>query len=76
MDRELILKALQSQYQGEMDIALANIEVYRSNPAGIGEHSEVSQAVDAQIHIFAQAKEKWDAVDFVLENRTQKTLVE
>ena len=26
MDKTLLLKALQSQYQGQMDIALANIE--------------------------------------------------
>jgi len=76
MDREIILKALQSQYQGEMDIALANIEVYRSNPSGIGEHPEVSQSVDSQIQIFANSKEKWDAVEFILGNNNQKTLVE
>ena len=31
-----------SQYQGEMDMAMANIEIYRNNPAGIGEHPEVA----------------------------------
>ena len=30
MSRESLLKALMSQYQGEMDIAMANIDVYQN----------------------------------------------
>lgn len=71
-----MMKALQSQYKGEMDIALANIEVYKNNPAGIGEHPEVSQAMDTQVEIFANAKEKHDAIDFMLGNSEPNTLVE
>ena len=47
-----------SQYQGEMDIAMANIDVYQNNPAGIGEHPDVAQALDTQIERYANAKEK------------------
>jgi hypothetical protein len=66
MDREVILKALQSQYQGEMDIAMANIMVYKHNPAGIGEHPDIAQSMDTQIERYATAKEKYDAVGDIL----------
>lgn len=76
MGRETLLKALASQYQGEMDIAMANISVYQNNPAGIGEHPDVAEALDTQIEKYANAKEKYEAVQELLNERPQKTLTE
>ena len=61
-----ILEALQKKYEGEIAVAKANVQVYINNPAGIGEHSNVVQAVDEQISLIAGAEdrlhvlEKWD----------------
>ena len=76
MSRESLLKALASQYQGEMDIAMANINVFQNNPAGIGEHPDIAQALDTQIEKYATAKEKYEAVQELLNERPQKTLTE
>ena len=76
MSRESLLKALQSQYKGEMDMAMANITVYQNNPAGIGEHPDIAQALDTQVEKYANAKEKFEAVQDLLNNRPQKTLTE
>lgn len=76
MSRESLLKALASQYQGEMDIAMANINVFQNNPAGIGEHPDIAQALDTQIEKYATAKEKYEAVQDLLNERPQKTLTE
>ena len=76
MSRESLLKALKSQYRGEMDIALANIEVYQGYPVGIGEHPEVAQALDTQIEKYATAKEKYEAVEELLNDYPQRTLTE
>ena len=76
MGRETLLKALASQYQGEMDVAMANITVYQNNPAGIGEHPDVVQVLDTQIEKYANAKEKFEAVQDLLNDRLQKTLTE
>jgi hypothetical protein len=76
MSRESLLKALMSQYQGEMDVAMANINVYQNNPAGIGEHPDVVQALDTQVEKYANAKEKFEAVQDLLNDRPQKTLTE
>ena len=76
MSRETLLKALQSQYQGQMDIAMANIQVYQNNPAGIGEHPDVAEALDTQVEKYATAKEKYDADQSILNQKPQTTLTE
>ena len=73
MGRETLLKALMSQYQGEMDIAMANIEVYKNNPAGIGEHTDIAQALDTQIEKLANAKEKYDVTYDILNGNSNLT---
>ena len=71
-----LIQALMSQYQGEMDMAMANIEIYRNNPAGIGEHPDVAQALDTQIERYATAKEKYEACYELINDRPQTTLTE
>jgi len=53
-----ILNGLAKLYEGQIAVAYANIQVYLSNPAGIGEHSEVLQAIDAEVAKYAEAEEK------------------
>ena len=35
-----MINALRKKYQADIAAAMANIEVYRTNPAGIGEHPD------------------------------------
>ena len=55
---EMMLRALQVKYQGEKDYHKANIDIYLSNPAGIGEHPDILAAVDAEIEKMVSADEK------------------
>ena len=55
---EMMLRALQVKYQGEKEYHKANIDIYLSNPAGIGEHSDILAAVDAEIEKMVSADEK------------------
>ena len=48
-----ILNALEAFYVGNIKKAEANLEVYLRNPAGIGEHPDVLEAVDTQVAIMA-----------------------
>ncbi len=74
--REKIIEALVLKYKGAIAESQANIEIYLTNSAGIGEHPEVLQAIDTQIEKIAEAEDKL----LVLENHFQednpKTLVE
>ena len=53
-----MLVALMLQYEAEIAKAKANIKVYMSNPAGIGEHPDLVAAVDSQIELIAHAEDK------------------
>ena len=58
-----LLEALEQQYRGNIASARANVRVYLENPAGIGEHPDVVQALDTQIAIIAENQEKLDTLN-------------
>ena len=43
--REQLIKALLAHAQGDIQKHVANVEVYLTNPAGIGEHSDIIGAI-------------------------------
>jgi len=55
---DLILEATLKQAEGEIAVHLANIEVYRTMPAGIGEHSDVTEAVIEELNKLAEADDR------------------
>ena len=54
----MFMKSLKLQYESEIAKAKDNIEVYLSNPAGIGEHPDLAAAIDSQIDVIAHAEDK------------------
>ena len=56
--KDVILRALQAKYVGEREYHKANIEIYLSNPAGIGEHSDVLEAINIELERMVTADEK------------------
>ena len=54
----MFMKSLKLQYESEIAKAKANIEVYLSNPAGLGEHPDLAAAIDSQIDVIAHAEDK------------------
>ena len=47
--KEIILKALSDHAKGSINLHRANIEVYLENPAGIGEHSDIMEAIQGEL---------------------------
>ena len=70
-----ILSALVKKYEGDIAVHTANISVYQSNPAGIGEHSDIVQSLDVEVGKLADAQDKLNAVQQLL-FPSRKTLVE
>ena len=58
-----LLKALIQKLLGDIAVAKANIQVYSENPAGIGEHPDLVQAIDSQIEIIAEAEDKIQVIN-------------
>ena len=59
----LLLDALCKKYEGEIAAAKANINVYITNPAGIGDHPDLVSAVDAQVEKLCDAADKLGAIN-------------
>ncbi len=47
--RKTIINALKAHAMGDIKKHLANIEIYLENPAGIGEHSDVMEAIQVEL---------------------------
>ena len=56
-----LLDAIKKHNEGI--IAHTNIAVYLKNPAGIGEHSDIAEAVEAELDKIAAAQDRIDAID-------------
>ena len=46
--RDQLIKALLAHAQGDIQKHVANVEVYLTNPAGIGEHSNIVEAIEEE----------------------------
>ena len=52
--RDRIIKALLAHANGEIQKHLANVEIYLNNPAGIGEHSDITEAIQDELDKIAR----------------------
>ena len=67
--REQIINALIAHAHGDIAKHKANVEVYLTNPVGIGEHSDVMGTIDGEINAIAQAHEKIEIINHYFLNR-------
>jgi hypothetical protein len=54
--RKKLLEASKAHSRGHVLKHLANIEVYLANPAGIGEHSDIIEAIEIELEQVANTK--------------------
>ena len=62
-----LLKSLELDYEAQIKKAQANLKVYMKNPAGIGEHPDLDKAIDSQIAIMANNRDKLNEVNKLLQ---------
>ena len=60
---DALLVAARKQAEGEIAVHKANIEVYKTMPAGIGEHSDVTEAVISELDKLAAADDRLEMLD-------------
>ncbi len=59
---DILLNAVKEHASGHVAKHKANIEVYLSNPTGIGEHSDIIQAIENELGCMAEWQEKLDMI--------------
>ena len=67
--RDQLIRALISHAQGDIQKHVANVEVYLTNPAGIGEHSDITEAIETELNIIAKYKDQIDVINKYLLNK-------
>ena len=60
--RDQLLKALLAHAQGDIQKHVANVEVYLTNPAGIGEHSNIVEAIEQELNEIAKYQDQIDVI--------------
>ena len=60
--RDQIIKALLAHAQGDIAKHKANVEVYLTNPVGIGEHSNVLEAIEEELNMIAKYQDQIDVI--------------
>ena len=57
------MAAAKKQAEGEVATHIANIKVYQTMPAGIGEHSDITEAVIEELNKLAAADDRLEMIN-------------
>ncbi|AIR93569.1 hypothetical protein [Prochlorococcus phage P-TIM68] len=60
--REQIIKALIAHAQGDIEKHKANIEVYLTNPAGVGEHTDILESIEKELDSIAKYMDQIEVI--------------
>ena len=56
--REKMISALLAHAQGDIQKHKMNVEVYLTSPVGIGEHSNVMEAIEEELNMIAKYEDQ------------------
>ena len=71
--REQLLKALLAHAQGDIAKHKANVEVYLTNPVGIGEHSNVVEATEEELNMIAKYQDQIEVIQKYFMKKSDKS---
>ena len=60
--RDKLLNALLAHANGDIQKHVANVEVYLNNPAGIGEHSDIVEAIEKELDTIAKYHDQIEVI--------------
>ena len=59
---EKLKNAIIAHANGEIQVHLANVDVYLNNPVGIGEHSDVTDAIQCELDKIARYDDQIEVI--------------
>lgn len=63
LDQDFMINAIRSHARGHIDKHKMNVEVYLNNPAGIGEHPDVFEAMEQELLEIAKYDDVLEMLD-------------
>ena len=67
----MLLSALKSYYVGHINKHIANVEIYLSRSTGIGEHSDIIEAMDKEVGEIGKYDDRLSMILKYLERRQE-----
>ena len=67
--RDTLIRALLAHAQGDIQKHVANVEVYLTNPAGIGEHSDITEAIGIELDKVARYHDQIEVLNKYVLNK-------
>ena len=67
--RDQMIKALLAHAQGDIEKHKANVEIYLTNPAGIGEHSDITEAIGVELDKIARYHDQLEVINHYFRKR-------
>ena len=61
--RDQLVNAVKAHAQGEIAKHKANVNVYLEHPVGIGEHSDISEAIQCELDKIARYEDQLNVLD-------------
>ena len=61
--REQLLRAVLAHASGEIEKHKVNVNVYLENPVGIGEHSDITEAIQCELDKIARYDDQLQVLD-------------
>ena len=61
--REQLLRAVLAHASGEIEKHKVNVNVYLEHPVGIGEHSDISEAIQCELDKIARYEDQLNVLD-------------
>lgn len=61
--RDILLKAVKSHAQGHIDKHVANVEIYLTQSVGIGEHSDIIEAIEVELEEISKYQDQLDIIE-------------
>ena len=65
--REQIIQAVKQHAIGHIDKHKMNVEVYLTNPVGIGEHPDVMEAIEKELDMIAHYHDQIEVISTYIE---------
>ena len=66
--REQLIKAVLAHASGEIEKHKANVNVYLEHPAGIGEHSDITEAIQCELDKIARYHDQIEVINKYFRN--------
>ena len=61
--KEQLIKAARMHAEGELERAKTNVMVYMKQSVGIGEHSDITEAIETELNIIAKYQDQVEVIN-------------